>query len=282
MPVLPIAQRELRVAARKWSTFWVRIVAAILALGVAGLMLLMFGVSKGFTPNHGQILFSVLAWLAFIYAFAAGVFLTSDCLSEEKRGGPLGLLFLPDLRGYDVVLGKLAAPSLHAFYGLVAAFPIIAISLLLGGLLAEQFWKSILAIANMLFYSLAVGILASCISREALRAINAALLLLALLIAGPFAIDFALTGWGTQTFVSRASLTTPLFPFFCAVRSGSAHYWLSMLLSHAIGWLLLAITALAVPRSWQDRRLEQTRELVQLQSRHVIKEADLRSKDPIR
>src|SRR5258705_10356068 len=170
MPVVPYARGELRGGARKWSRFWVRIVPAILALGVAGLMLLMFGVSKGFTPNHGQILFSVLAWLAFIYAFAAGVFLTSDCLSEEKREGTLGLLFLTDLRGYDVVLGKLAATSLHAFYGLVAVVPVLAIPLLMGGITNGEFWRMVLVLVNTFLFSLAIGIYVSAkslVSRKA-------------------------------------------------------------------------------------------------------------------
>ena len=36
----------------------------------------------------------------------------------------LGLLFLTDLRGHDIVLGKLAATSLRAVFGLVAIVPV--------------------------------------------------------------------------------------------------------------------------------------------------------------
>ena len=52
------------------------------------------------------MLFTVLNAIAFIFCLLAGVFLTADCLSEEKREGTLGLLFLTSLKGYDVVLGK--------------------------------------------------------------------------------------------------------------------------------------------------------------------------------
>ena len=35
--------------------------------------------------------------------------MTADCLSEEKREGTLGLLFLTDLRGYDIVVSSSSA-----------------------------------------------------------------------------------------------------------------------------------------------------------------------------
>src|SRR5690242_17627334 len=110
--LLPIAERELRVAARKRSTFWLRIIAALVAfiIGTGFLILTRVGLGMGpFTLGSG--LFATLTWLGLGVALAAGPFLTSDCLSEEKRSGTMGFLFLTDLRGYDVVLGKLLATS---------------------------------------------------------------------------------------------------------------------------------------------------------------------------
>ena len=158
MNFLPIAERELRVGGTQ-ASYVLDSPRALRCSRWSSLpaMLLIFSKIGGPMPNKGKILFSILAWMAFAYAFAAGVFLTADSLSEEKREGTLGLLFLTDLRGYDVVLGKLAATSLHAVYGVVAAFPVLAISLLLGGLLAGEFWTGLLAILNMLFVSLAAG-----------------------------------------------------------------------------------------------------------------------------
>jgi hypothetical protein len=59
---------------------------------------------------------------------------TADCISSEKREGTLGLLFLTDLKGYSVILGKMLATSLNSFYALTAIFPVLAIPLLLGGI----------------------------------------------------------------------------------------------------------------------------------------------------
>ena len=135
MTFLPIVERELRVAARKRSTFWLRVVAALVALIIAGgfLITAMVG-SLPFGPSSfGKGLFTVLTWLSLAVTLSAGLFFTSDCLSEEKREGTLGFLLLTDLRGYDVVFGKLLATSLRSICALLAVFPILAVTLLMGG-----------------------------------------------------------------------------------------------------------------------------------------------------
>src|SRR5262249_31211525 len=121
MTFLPIVERELRVATRRRATYWNRSVAALLATVIAFWMLM--GYSSLGPALLGATLFSVLSKLAFLGCLFPGVFLTADCLSAEKRDGTLGLLFLTDLRGYDVVLGKLIITSLNAFYAFFAVFP---------------------------------------------------------------------------------------------------------------------------------------------------------------
>ena len=101
--------------------------------------------------NLGNPLFTILTDYPFGLCLLAGVFLTADCLSEEKREGTLGLLFLTDLKGYDVVLGKFIARSLPALYGLLALLPLIGIPLLLGGVTGSEFWRMALALVNALF-----------------------------------------------------------------------------------------------------------------------------------
>src|SRR5205823_6691482 len=122
MIFLPIVGRELRVAARKRSTFWVRIAAALVALIIGSGMLLLTTLGGwGFgQASMGRGLFTVLTWLCLAGVLSAGLFLTSDCLSEEKREGTIGFLFLTDLSGLDVVLGKLLATSLRGFFSLLA------------------------------------------------------------------------------------------------------------------------------------------------------------------
>src|ERR1035437_4141625 len=184
MTFLPIVARELRVAARRRGTYRMRLGLAWGAL-VTGAVI--YVVTVGVSPQQtGQYIFQGLSWLCLLYCLACGRRGTADCLSEEKREGTLGLLFLTDLRGHDVVLGKLAATSLAGFYGLLAVFPIIALPLLLGGITSGEFWRMVLVQVTTFLFSLAVGIFGSVLSRNYRRAIAANFLLLLLLIAaGP-------------------------------------------------------------------------------------------------
>ena len=129
MTFLPIVTRELRVSARRRRTYWVRFATAALALLFFGWSVLFLHMA-GAATFAGKMLFGGLVALIWIYAILGGVFQTADTLSEEKREGTLGLLFLTDLKGYDIVLGKLAATSLNAFYGVLALFPVMAIPVL--------------------------------------------------------------------------------------------------------------------------------------------------------
>src|SRR5690348_16316413 len=116
-----------------------RLVVALLGMLIGIGCIIMNEVSfRGGSTAFGSTLFAILSWLSLAATLSAGLFLTSDCLSEEKREGTLGLLFLTDLRGYDVVAGKLLGTSLRAAYALLAIFPILAITLLMGGVAGAQ------------------------------------------------------------------------------------------------------------------------------------------------
>lgn len=57
--------------------------------------LLLFAVNRRVSAAElSKTLFVALGVLALGFCLFAGVFLTADCLSEEKREGTLGLLFL--------------------------------------------------------------------------------------------------------------------------------------------------------------------------------------------
>jgi len=190
MTFLPIVARELRVAARRRGTFWTRTAVALGAI-VTGAFFYLANLG---TPAEivAQRIFMGLMALSIFFCLFAGRLLTADCLSEEKRQGTLGLLFLTDLEGYDIVLGKLAATSLNGFYSLLAVFPVLAVPLLLGGIANGEFWRVVLVLANSFLFSLAVGIFVSSLSRETRRAMGGNLLVMLLLIGVPGACAFIL------------------------------------------------------------------------------------------
>ena len=254
MIFLPIAERELRVAGRKRSTFWVRIVAALVALVFgAGFLTIESFVSGPGAPSVGHTLFQVLTWLSLAVAWSAGLFFTSDCLSEEKRQGTLGFLFLTDLRGYDVVLGKLLATSLRVFYCLLAVFPILSITMLMGGVNAAQFWKALLALLSAMFVSVAAGLFVSSISRESQKALFWTLTLLVVLTAGGPAIDETVSQLRGRTFVPSLCLSSPVYLFMAADAWGQTRYWAALGVNQACGWAFLGLACWLLPRAWQQK-----------------------------
>jgi len=256
MTFLPIVARELRVASRKPGTFWGRTSAAAAVLVVGAWSFLMM---EQRAPSLVALtLFGIMTGSAALYCLCSGLWSTADCLSQEKREGTLGLLFLTDLRGYDVVLGKLAATSLNAAYGVLAMVPMLAVPLLLGGVTAGEFGRMALVILDTLFFSLTLGLCISAMSRSARKAILTTLLLL-----GLFAIIFPVcSAWldylgKPRRLVEALLLPSPGFAFagaFDAVyRTQWRGFWWSLLLIHGLAWVFLALASLVAPRAWQDK-----------------------------
>ncbi len=269
MTLLPIVDRELRVAARRPATYWARSVAAAVALAI-GVWWYWVNASGHRSLNAlGGQLFWMLAGFTMGYAVFAGIAFSSDSVSEEKREGTLGLLFLTDLRGYDVVLGKLTASSVGAFYQLLAVLPILAITLMMGGVAFSQFWRMILVLVNTLFVSLALGMLASAISINSRRASLTAGQLIVLLCLGFPLVGWLITIFSAQPFPSICGWATPLGGFSLAsdtlyrsVPQGvwfrkfhldnKGLFWLNLAVIHAVGWSALVVASLWLPRSWQQ------------------------------
>ncbi|MCL5099313.1 MAG: ABC transporter permease, partial [Candidatus Omnitrophica bacterium] len=211
-------------------------------------------------PSHE--LFLALAGMAYVYALLAGIWITADSLSEEKREGTLGLLFLTDLRGYDVVLGKLAATSMNAFYGLLAIVPILAIPLLMGGVSARLFWSVVLVLINTLFFSLSAGMLVSAVCRQDRTAVIVTFLWILFFTGGvPLLgqwLAFHVVNGANPRFITAFLLPSSAYTFGTAVSSSVSRglpveYWWSLVAVHLLGWLFLGLACGIVPRSWRDR-----------------------------
>jgi ABC-type transport system involved in multi-copper enzyme maturation permease subunit len=177
MSFLPVVGRELRVTARNSRLYWI-------ATTVIAWLWLMNSAGRATSSELAKLSFEVLSWMAFIFSLILGVFLTADCISEEKREGTLGLLFLTNLKGYDVALGKLAAISLRALYSLTSIFPVLTIPLLLGGLTGQEIFRVALVLLVTMIFSLTIGLFISSVSRNDRRAQFGALGVMALVTLG--------------------------------------------------------------------------------------------------
>jgi ABC-type transport system involved in cytochrome c biogenesis permease component len=253
---LPIVERELRVAARRPGTYWSRFGAG---LGIMLVWQVLVAVSgRTATPQLSQGLFIAFGVMALGFCLLAGIFLTADCLSEEKREGTLGLLFLADLKSYDVVLGKLIATSTHSVYGLLAVFPVLGLPLLMGGVTVGEFWRVVLVLLATLFLSLSLGMFVSALSHEARQAMAGTLfgmLLLAgvlpalywLPVHAPRAPHWTAVLFPCPAFAFRAALDD-----YFRTPSGSREFWASLQVIFWLGAVFLSGSVVMLPRALQD------------------------------
>jgi hypothetical protein len=253
---LPIVERELRGAARRRATFGLR-------TGLAFAFTLVWAIMMATRPRHYSApqwnyqVFVFLGIVGMLFCLFSGIFLTSDCLSCEKREGTLGLLFLTDLNGRDVVLGKLAAFSVNATFGLLAVLPLLSLTLMSGGITTAEIYRVVLICFVLLFYSLGIGLGVSALVWGARRAVLTALgIVCAQTILVPIAwIILALMVRSAQD-MAWMLIPCPVIPFVFAFddpyRSnwGAVYYWLStgLLFLTGLGGVLTACRVLPAKR----------------------------------
>jgi ABC-type transport system involved in multi-copper enzyme maturation permease subunit len=254
MILLPILVRELRVAARRKSTYRARLWSATAAVGVGAVLLLTLHFGRvPLLPQTGLAVFFGLACVGFFHCLLLS-FNTADCISEEKREGTLGLLFLTDLSGWDVAVGKLCANSIQSFYAVLGTFPVLAVVLILGGVSIRQFCTVALALLNVFFFAHAAGLLASVMTRAMGWAHAATGALLVGFLAGPPLLTL---GISHGMFIPSALLLATLSPGYALVQSmlpiGVHFYWFSLLIVHLEAWLFLALASWRLPHCWQEK-----------------------------
>ena len=251
---LPIVERELGIASRKIGSWLWRWIIAIVAVCFGGLWLGIAYLQGGLM--QGDIFFAILAWACFVYCLLAGLWTTSDTLTREKTDGTLGLLFLTDLRGYDVVLGKMITASLKSFYGVLAVLPVLALPLLMGGVTSDQFWRTAGALLNILIFSLSLGMFFSAASWSTGRAIFWTLLSLLSVTMLPL-IHFWLSGTASiLNFVSPGfAMASASAPVIGTPVAGFSGYWTWLGGGLAVSGTLLALASWIIPHRWRETKL---------------------------
>jgi len=248
MIALPIIERELRVQARRPLTVWLRLLVGLVA-GLVGLGMLMWEQAAGPRSPAGLQLLRNLGWGALMFSLLEGVRQTSDTLSQEKREGTIGLLFLTDLRGLDVVLGKLAAHALNLAYALMAAFPVLGLALGAGGVTAGEFWRLQLVLLDALFIAAACGLWVSARSHTDQQALLRALGLVAVLTIVP---ALACLVPAIQSWPSVSPGVLLVFSGDQAYQASPMRFWTSLLAVQGAAWGLLIGAGNTVQQRWHE------------------------------
>ncbi|MGV3772298.1 MAG: ABC transporter permease subunit, partial [Verrucomicrobiales bacterium] len=251
--VLPIVQRELRTAAKLKATYYGRLpgpaVAMFIILGV------LINVREVMLVKNFNFLYFIISGILFLTAMAAGL-RTSDAISSEKRNETLGLMFLTDLKGKDIILGKLVSNSTFDLYSLLAAAPVLYMTSFFGAIEWVNIVFTIVCLVNTMLLSSSIGLFVSCISfhqRKATSTTIGLLLVLAILLPGiaeawrrepllPISLDFL-------------NLFSPGFAFGMTTPTARGlstnYFWGATLVQFCLAILLLCISSFALPHLWQ-------------------------------
>ncbi|HEY3914612.1 MAG TPA: ABC transporter permease [Verrucomicrobiae bacterium] len=246
--LFPVVERELRVAARRRGTYRIRVLALLAAIIVFAWLIFVVGQKQLFPATGGQDFFEGVAFSTAIFSLLTGMFATSDCIGSEKREGTLGLLFLTDLKPFDVVLGKLVANSLNGFYAVVAVLPVLGVPILFGGVTFSQFLRANLALLTAVVFSLSAGIFVSSIQHNSRKAMFFTFILLLSLSIGPILLSII-------TDVVAFGLVSPILPVFVAIDDApvATYYWVSLTIESLLIVFFLARAAYWVPVSLREK-----------------------------
>jgi ABC-type Na+ efflux pump permease subunit len=251
----PIARREMLVLSKSPGLYRTRITTslALLVLGSG------FGVLYHYTGLMivGQIV-PFLTFILLMICLFAGVHLTADSISREKREGTLGLLFLTPLTPFQIVLGKLAAHGLMGFYSVLIVVPLLSLIMIAGGLQPLELLAITLSALNILFFSASVGLWSSTLHTE--RKKSGA--------AGTWTVVFF--WWGIPiivqllNYIQAPALLGEIVGLFAVngmfnsafagprVRMLAAP-WLNFLCTHLTAWTFVALATYYLRTRWQDQ-----------------------------
>lgn len=252
----PIVQRELLVAARSRRQFRLRMLVTVGGSVVCFVTMLLWSIHAR-RGGGGGFLFASLSSVFWLVCLASGIFLTADCISREKREGTLGLLFLTDLKGYDIILGKLVSSSWMILMILIGVMPVMALCVLMGGVTGRDVVRVFAGSVLTMIFSLSLGMLVSTVASARTRAGLMTFVSLILMGVGlPIFIKASaiLPLWISDAFYILNFLSPALLHQTDVAASGLGSHFFYVATGVVLASLLLLLISCAlVRRSWQDR-----------------------------
>ncbi len=267
----PVILRELRAGSRRWTTYWLRLLAAGAVLAAIAYWFTQPRFAFTSPARAGHEIFLLLHWVVLAAIWIIVPMLTADTLSREKREGTLGLLFLTNLSARAIVFAKGAAAGLLALTLWLSVVPIMTVPVLMGGVPSQEIMLSCSVALGSICCALAAGLMASAISRRGAGAVGLALTLsfFGHCFFCMFAAGVAETVWmkgalmkaGDWHFVAAAVFMTwelQMPSFLLAGKAGpSTAFTVAVLLIPLISFLIAILAgsfaALFLRRNWQDK-----------------------------
>lgn len=183
----PVVHRELLVEARRPIAYWLRVATA----GVFFVLLAMALREAGPPESACRKLFPFLHGLLLVVSLLVAPVLIVDGFARERRERTLELLLLTPLTPGTILLAKTLTVAARTLVLVLGALPVIAFTVLFGGVGAAELALLFLVQAIAVTVSLAVGLLAACWGRTWIRSLQ--------LAGGLLVLGSAIVGGGLYT-----------------------------------------------------------------------------------
>jgi hypothetical protein len=253
--ILPLVDRELRVALLRRKARWQWLKAAFISGAITALFLVVLGLTG--SRSAGRTLFFWLFVLGGYGVVARGFGLTADLFSEERRNGTLGLLVLTGLGPLEIFLNKLLGALLQAGYALLGGLPFFAIPFIAGGISPTEFLCALVFLANGLLFCVALGVLSSVVHRDGGQAQASAVTAAVLVSAATPLVNWLTVAARGTALLSPAWLTlSPAYAPYLVIsnfsRAPVSHFWMSSAVTLGYSLAALLLAALCLRANWRD------------------------------
>ena len=240
----PIFQKDFVSLCRTKRWFVLRTV--VIALLVAALWLALYASSferHDSLDRIGPLLVRTLAVVELILICLLVPGLVSDLIVGERRKETLEILLVTSLRPLGILLGKFLSRVALVIVLVAASFPLLAISLLYGGVRGEQLVALFLVFAGTVLLLAGAGLLVSTWARRlGTAAVLSYVLPLAWFIAEPVLV-FALSAFRTEE--AAFGFLTRTHPLFATIAVAWEDMYLGYRQAGAAPWETFALIASA-------------------------------------
>jgi ABC-type transport system involved in multi-copper enzyme maturation permease subunit len=238
----PIFNRELLTTPRQ-ANHYVQRAAYLGLLWVLGITAWQVWVgwdrtaTLGDTARFGLLLFQIFAYVQLALFLFFSALSAASAVAREKDRRTFVLLLMTDLRGYEIVLGKLFGSLLRIILLLAGMVPVLAMLLLLGGIAPSQLLQATIIMVATVFAAGSLGSLVALWREKTFATLALTVLFLVLYLCLVQALGFVPDllrrfGWDSSStvladmdmwqkwlnpFLSLASVFNPLADFQAAV-----------------------------------------------------------------
>ncbi len=140
-PSFPLLGKELTELAARKRTYAVRVIFALILFGFFGFVLfILFQFSRG-NPfaiiGRGDYLFTALVDFQFVAIYLLLPAMMAGVITSEKERDSLSLLFLTEMRPWEILAQKYLGRLIPMFSLLLLTLPLLAVAYALGGVSAD-------------------------------------------------------------------------------------------------------------------------------------------------